>query len=153
MHAVIRGMSHHVIEASAHSNASRDAVWALVRDIDTWQRWGTWSSTSLQTPAPGDDPQGVGAVRRLKQFPVTSVERVAEVVPGQRLAYELVSGLPFENYRGEVSLADGAGGGNDIPWRSEFDVTKLSGGLWRRGLERFFPRIVEKLARGAEQEA
>jgi uncharacterized protein YndB with AHSA1/START domain len=146
-------MSHHVIEASAHSNASRDAVWALVRDIDTWQRWGTWSSTSLQTPAPGDDPQGVGAVRRLRQFPVTNVERVVEVVPGERLAYELVSGLPFENYRGEVALADGAGGGTDITWRSEFDVTKLSGGLWRRGLERFFPQIVEKLARGAEQGA
>ena len=43
-------MSHHVIEASAHSNASRDAVWALVRDITTWQDWGTWSSTTVETP-------------------------------------------------------------------------------------------------------
>jgi uncharacterized protein YndB with AHSA1/START domain len=146
-------MSHHVIEASAHSSASRDAVWALVRDIDTWQRWGTWSATSLQTPAPGEDPQGVGAVRRLRQFPVTNVERVVEVVPGERLAYELVSGLPFENYRGEVRLADGPNGGTNITWRSEFDVTKLRGGISRRALERFFPQIVEKLARGAEQEA
>jgi hypothetical protein len=147
-------MSHHVIEASAHSNASRDAVWALVRDIDTWQDWGTWSSTTVETPAPGDDPQGVGVVRRLRQAPVTSVERVTELVPGERLGYELVKGLPFENYRAAVTLADGAGGGTDITWRAEFDVTaKVRGNISRKLLERFYPDIVQRLARGAEQEA
>ncbi|TML04700.1 MAG: hypothetical protein E6G41_11455, partial [Actinobacteria bacterium] len=106
-------MSHHVIEASARSNASRDAVWALVRDINTWQDWGTWSSITVQTPAPGDDPQGVGVVRRLRQAPITNVERVTEIVPRERLGYELVSGLPFENYHAVVTLSDGAGGGTD----------------------------------------
>jgi hypothetical protein len=147
-------MSHHVIEASAHSTASRDAVWALVRDIDTWQDWGTWSSTAVETPAPGDDPQGVGVVRRLRQAPVTSVERVTELVPGERLGYELVKGLPFENYRAAVTLADGAESGTDITWRAEFDVTaKVRGNISRKLLERFYPDIVQRLARGAEQEA
>ncbi len=132
-------MSHHVIEASAHSKASRDAVWALVRDIGTWQDWGTWSSTTIETPAPGDDPQGVGVV---------------DIVPGERLGYELVSGLPFENYHAQVSLADASGGGTDITWRAEFDVkAKVRGGISRRLLERFYPDIVQRLARGAEQEA
>jgi hypothetical protein len=145
-------MSHHVIEASAHSAASRDAVWALVRDIDTWQDWGTWSSTTIQTPAPGDDPQGVGVVRRLRQAPVTSIERVVEIVPGERLGYELVSGLPFENYHAQVSLADAPNGGTDITWRAEFEVrAKVRGGIARRLLERFYPDIVQRLARGAEQ--
>jgi hypothetical protein len=144
-------MSHHVIEASAHSSASRDAVWALVRDIDTWQDWGTWSSTTIQTPAPGEDPQGVGAVRRLRQAPVTSVERVTEIVPGERLGYELVSGLPFENYRATVTLSDAAGGGTDIDWRAEFDAKGVRAGISRRLLERFYPDIVQRLARGAEQ--
>jgi hypothetical protein len=144
-------MSHHVIEASAHSRASRDAVWALIRDIDTWQDWGRWSSTTIQTPAPGDDPQGVGAVRRLRQAPVTSVERVTEIVPGKRLGYELVSGLPFENYHAAVTLADAAGGGTDINWRAEFDAKGLRAGMSRRLLERFYPDIVQRLARGAEQ--
>jgi Polyketide cyclase / dehydrase and lipid transport len=144
-------MSHHVIEASAHSSASRDAVWALVRDIDTWQDWGTWSSTTIQTPAPGDDPQGVGAVRRLRQAPVTSVERVTEIVPGERLGYELVSGLPFENYRAAVTLSAAAGGGTDINWRAEFDAKGVRAGISRRLLERFYPDIVQRLARGAEQ--
>lgn len=147
-------MSHHVIEASAHSSAPRDAVWALVADISTWKDWGTWSSTTIQTPAPGGDPQGVGVVRRLRQAPITSVERVTELVPGERLAYELVSGLPFENYRAHIDLSDAAGGGTDITWRAEFDVTaRLRGGLSRRMLERFYPDIVRRLAQGAEQES
>src|SRR5205814_10415683 len=108
-------MSHHVIEASAHSNASRDAVWALISDISTWQDWGTWSSTTIETPAPGDDPQGVGAVRRLRQAPVTNLERVTELVPGERLGYELVSGLPFENYPAAVTLSDAAGRRTHLP--------------------------------------
>ena len=147
-------MSHHVIEASARSGAPRDAVWALVRDIETWQDWGTWSSTTVHTPAPGDDPQGVGAVRRLRQAPVTNLERVTELVPGERLRYELVEGLPFENYRASIDLADAPAGGTDITWRAEFDVTaKLRGNVSRKLLERFYPQIVEKLARGAERGA
>jgi hypothetical protein len=147
-------MSHHVIEASAHSRASRDAVWALVRDITTWQDWGSWSSTTIETPAPGDDPQGVGVVRRLRQAPVTSIERVVEIVPGVRLGYELVSGLPFENYNAQIILSDGADGGTDITWRAEFDVKAMvRGNISRKLLERFYPDIVQRLARGAEQEA
>lgn len=147
-------MSHHVIEASAHSDASREAVWSLVRDITTWQDWGTWSSTTVHTPAPGDDPQGVGVVRRLRQAPVTNLERVTELVPAERLSYELVEGLPFENYRATIQLADGASGGTDITWRAEFDVTaKVRGNISRKLLERFYPQIVEKLARGAERGA
>jgi hypothetical protein len=145
-------MSHHVIEATAHSNASRDAVWALIADITTWQDWGTWSSTTIETPAAADDPQGVGVVRRLRQAPVTNLERVTEIVPGERLAYELVSGLPFENYRAQIVLADGTTGGTDISWRAEFDVrAKVRGTISRKLLERFYPDIVQRLARGAEQ--
>jgi hypothetical protein len=147
-------MSHHVIEASARSAASRDAVWALVRDITTWQDWGTWSSTTIETPAPGDDPQGVGVLRRLRQAPITNIERVTELVPNERLSYELVSGLPFENYRAQVSLSDAADSGTDITWRAEFDVTaKVRGNISRKLLERFYPDIVQRLARGAEQGA
>jgi uncharacterized membrane protein len=147
-------MSHHVIEASARSSAPRDAVWALVRDIHTWQDWGTWSSTTIRTPAPGDDPQAVGVVRELRQSPVTSIERVTELVPGERLSYELLEGPPFENYRATVQLADAASGGTEITWRAEFDITaKVRGNISRKLLERCYPQIVDKLARGAERGA
>jgi uncharacterized membrane protein len=147
-------MSHHIIEASAHSSASREAVWALLRNVETWQDWGTWSSTTVHQPAPGEDPQGVGVVRRLRQAPVTNLERVTELVPNERLSYELVEGLPFENYHATVQLSEAPDGGTDINWRAEFDVTaKVRGNVSRKLLERFYPQIVEKLARGAEQAA
>jgi hypothetical protein len=64
-----------------------------------------------------------------------------------------VSGLPFENYRAQITLTDGAGGaGTDITWRAEFDVeAKVRGTISRKLLERFYPDIVQRLARGAEQ--
>ena len=93
-------------------------------------------------------------MRRLRQAPVTNLERVTELVPNERLAYELVSGLPFENYRAAVNLSDGADGGTDITWRAEFDVkAKVRGNISRKLLERFYPDIVQRLARGAEQSA
>jgi hypothetical protein len=96
----------------------------------------------------------VGVVRRLRQAPVTNLERVTELVPGERLSYELVEGLPFENYRASIDLADAPAGGTDITWRAEFDVTaKLRGNVSRKLLERFYPQIVQKLARGAERDA
>lgn len=151
---MIAPMSHHVIEASAHAEASRETVWALVRDISTWKDWGTWSSTTVHEPAAGDDPQGVGVIRRLRQAPVTNLERVTELVPGERLSYELVEGLPFENYHASIRLADAPSGGTDITWRAEFDVTaRVRGTVSRKLLERFYPQIVEKLARGAERAA
>ena len=100
-------MSHHVIEASAHSNASRDAVWALIRDIETWQDWGTWSSTTIETPAPGDDPQGVGVIRRLRQAPVTNIERVTELVPNERLASSTIENFTIVDPNVEVEVGGG----------------------------------------------
>jgi hypothetical protein len=93
-------------------------------------------------------------VRELRQSPVTSIERVTEIVPGERLAYELLEGLPFDDYRATVQLADAASGGTEISWRAEFDITaKVRGNISRKLLERFYPQIVEKLARGAERGA
>jgi hypothetical protein len=89
-----------------------------------------------------------------RQFAVTSRERVTEVVPSERLVYELLSGLPLEGYTGEVTLADAPGGGTDITWRSEFDVTaKVRGGFVRKGLEKFLPDVVQRLADAAAKES
>ena len=140
-------MGHHVLEARATSRASRDAVWRLVADITTWQDWGGWSSTTREregTPA----PDGVGAVRRLRRFPTTSVEEVTAFEPPARLEYKLLKGLPLRNYVGTVTLADAPDGGTEITWRSEFDTTWVPG--IKSGLERFLPATVEQLARGAE---
>jgi|SRR5947209_5084269 len=141
-------MAHRVIEASATSKASRDAVWRLVADITTWSDWGDWSSTTRERE--GDPaPDGVGTLRRLRRFPVTNLEEVTAFEPGARLGYRLVKGLPLRNYNAEVRLDDAPDGGTRITWRAEFDTTWVPGVA--NGLERFFPTVVERLARAAER--
>lgn len=140
-------MGHHVIEAKATSKASREEVWRLVADITTWSDWGGWSQTTRERD--GDPaPDGVGAVRKLKRFPTTTVEEVTAFAPNSRLQYKLLKGLPLRDYVGQVTLADAPGGGTEITWRSEFDTTWVPG--IKSGLERFLPTTVEALARGAE---
>src|SRR5947209_15958628 len=141
-------MAHRVIEASATSKASRDAVWRLVADITTWSDWGDWSSTTREREGE-PPPDGVGTLRRLKRFPVTNVEEVTIFEPGRRLGYRLVKGLPLKDYNASVTLEDDDGGGTKITWGAEFDTTWVPG--ISGGLARFFPAIVEKLARAAER--
>jgi hypothetical protein len=142
------------VEAQAHSSASREAVWRLVADVSSWSRWGAWRETGLEregTPP----PDGVGAIRVLKsetRRPVVSREEVVVFEPPSRLQYKLLSGLPLRDYRGTITLADAPGGGTDITWRSEFDAKiPLTGGFFRRALQRFIEDAAARLAREAER--
>ena len=122
-----------VIEAQAHSNAPREAVWRLVADARGWSRWGAWSGTKLEregTPPPG----GVGAIKVLTsetRRPVVSREEVTVFEPPSRFGYKLLSsGLPLRDYDASITLDEATGGGTDITWRSQFDPKiPLTGGM------------------------
>jgi uncharacterized protein YndB with AHSA1/START domain len=138
-----------VVDESTRSAASPEAVWRLVADTTTWSDWGAWSSAELVRE--GDPPPGgVHSVKRLKSFPVTTVEEVTVFEPQRRLGYELRSGMPLRGYRAEVTL-EPDGGGTKIRWHSEFE-SKIpgTGGLYRRVLSRFMADAVKRLAKAAE---
>jgi hypothetical protein len=134
-------------------------VWELVADLRTWAHWGDWAETNLEregTPP----PDGLGAIRRLTSAPrgivrrpIVSREEVVEFEPPRRLAYELLSGLPLRDYRGEITLTE-ADGGTEITWRSEFEP-KIpgTGGLFRRALGKFIADAAKRLAAEAERRA
>jgi hypothetical protein len=143
-----------VVEARAHSTAQRNAVWDVIADAVGWSRWGAWQSSEIQRegdPAPG----GLGAIKVLKSErrpAVTSVEEVTAFEPPARFGYRLLSGLPLRNYEAAITLADSDGGGTDITWRSQFDARiPLTGGLYRRALQKFMEDAARRLAREAEQ--
>jgi polyketide cyclase/dehydrase/lipid transport protein len=140
-----------VVEAHAHSAADRAAVWRVVADAEGWSRWGDWERAELQrTGEP--PPAGLGAVKALKRGRVTSVEEVTAFEPPGRFGYRLLSGLPLRGYEAAITLADAPGGGTDIAWRSQFEPKiPLTGGLFRRGLQRFMQDAAERLAREAER--
>ena len=140
-----------VVEARAHSAAGREAVWTVVADARGWSRWGGWESAELRRE--GDPPPGgLGAVKALKRGRVVSVEEVTAFEPPARFGYRLLSGLPLRGYEAAIELADAPGGGTDITWRSQFEPkVPLTGGLFRRALQKFRADTVEQLAREAER--
>jgi hypothetical protein len=146
-------MPKHQLSVTAHSTASPAAVFALLADLDTWSQWGRWTSTTLESTDP-DGGGGVGAVRCLVSRSLgrttTSRERVVELVPARRVAYELLSGLPLVGYRGVVELAPDAAGGTTITWSSRFDArTPGTGWFYAAVLRWFIADAAKALARAA----
>jgi hypothetical protein len=142
-----------VVEARAVSTAPRQVVWDVLADGRSWSSWGQWSSTVYDVEG-APSPDGVGAVRRFRRWPVTSVERVELFEPPSRFGYELLSGLPIGEYHSVVTLTDVAAGGTDIDWRSEFELRRArSGWFWKAFLGRVLSDVSRGIAREAERRA
>jgi uncharacterized protein YndB with AHSA1/START domain len=105
------------IEAVATTTASPASVWALLEDASAWARWGSWSQVEVE----GGGPQEPGAERILVRRPYRVRERITEMVPRERFAYELLDGMRVQSYRSTVTLEEAAGGGTVVRWRSTYD--------------------------------
>lgn len=105
------------IEAHAKTPASPAAVWELLDDASMWPKWGSWSQVEIE----GGGPQEPGAVRVLVKWPFRLRERVTELVPGERMGYELIDGMRVRGYRSIVTLEESAEGDTDVRWRSTYD--------------------------------
>jgi hypothetical protein len=133
------------IDEREWTSAAPDAVYSLLADGATWPAWSGIDSFELREP--GDTGgESLNAVRVFRTGRVTSVERLVELVPGRRLSYALLSGLPLRQYRADVDLLP-ADGGTSIRWRSTVVAKRPgTGWLYRRALGRFIRKTVEGLA-------
>ena len=138
------------IDRTSTSSAPVAAVWALLADGATWPAWSSFDA--FEVVEPGPDGGRLGSVHELRKGRrQRTVERVVELVPERRFAYELVSGLPLDGYRASVDLAPTPDGGTTIRWRSHFRPrTPGTGWFWRLALGRFVQQTADALARGAE---
>jgi hypothetical protein len=133
------------IEVTARSTADAGTIYRLLADGGTWPSWSPIGSFALERPGT-PPPEGVGAVRVFRTGRVTSREELVELVPGRRLSYVLLSGLPLRGYRADVDLTP-AGDGTVIHWRSRFTAkVPGTGPLYRRALARFIQRCADGLA-------
>src|SRR5688572_10337282 len=134
------------IKVTASSTAPPQTVYRLLAEGSTWPTWSPLESFPLERPASAGAPEGVDAVRVFRTGRTTSREEIVELVPGRRLSYALLSGLPLRGYRADVDLTP-VDGGTRIDWRSGF-TGKIPGTGWlfRWALGKFIQRCADGLA-------
>jgi len=120
-------------------------VFGLLADGASWPRWSPIESFQLERP--GDPPpEGPGAIRVFRRGRTTGRDQIVEAVPGRRLAYVSLSGLPVRDYRATVDLQP-ARDGTEIRWRASFlPRVPGTGRLLERGLGRFLDQCARGLA-------
>jgi hypothetical protein len=138
------------VTARAQSKADVATVFALLQDGTTWPYWAMFDSFELERPGQSE-PMGLGAIRVFITKVSRAREEIVELIPGRRLSYILLSGLPFRNYRADVDLAPTAEGGTSISWQASFDAKYAgTGWFWRLFMTRILRHTASHLAAGAE---
>ena len=141
-------MGRRSIDVRAKSQATPNAVFALLADGATWPRWSPIESFELERP--GDPPpEGPGAIRIFRRGRTTGRDQIVEVIPGKRLSYMSLSGIPVRDYRAEVNL-EPANDGTKIRWQASFSPKLIgTGWLLQLGLRRFLQECARGLAEHA----
>lgn len=140
------------IDKRAWTAATPEAVYALLADGATWPTWSGIGAFELEQP--GDSGgESLNAIRVFRTGRTTSRERLVELVPGRRLSYALVTGLPLTDYRADVDLTPSEGG-TAIRWHSTFFPKRRgTGWIYRLVLATFIRRCVKGLAEHAATSA
>lgn len=137
------------IDVSRWTPAPPPAVWTLLEHGERWPEWSPLDAHEPGREAPGGG-EGVGAERTFHTGRTASLERLVAYEPGRGLSYELLSGLPLEGYRADVTL-NPARGGTTVRWHSTFRGRRPgTGWLYRLALRRFIGQMVDGLVVAAE---
>jgi uncharacterized protein YndB with AHSA1/START domain len=131
------------VEAEGTTLAGVDTVWALVADANTYAQWGPWSDGGYDPAAKGPSRPGCVQWFRFGRR-TTSVEKVLEVDPPQRIVYTVERGIPVRNYRAEVTLTPNLPSGTSIRWAATWDST-LMGRLVHRKLQTVYRQVMDDL--------
>lgn len=142
-----------IVVTSVHDTSAPPAeVWRPLGDLDTWPSWAPIRSVAREVPGE-HAPDGVGSIRALRTATGVTRERVTVYEPPERLAYELLAGLPLVDYRSEVRVVPRDGGGSTITWRSTFTTrSRRTAWFWRWFVGRVLNAFARPLARAAARE-
>jgi uncharacterized protein YndB with AHSA1/START domain len=97
---------------SRHVAADPTTVWNVISDHAGMADWTPYHRSVVERPGQ-PHPNGMGAVRALYLVGPPTREQVITFEPPRRLRYKLLSGLPFRDYVGEVTV-EPAGTGTQL---------------------------------------
>jgi uncharacterized protein YndB with AHSA1/START domain len=134
------------INVTAQTPAHAETVYRYLTDGSSWPRWSPIDSFELEQEGE-PPPEGVGAIRVFRQGRTTGRDQILELVPGRRLKYASLSGLPVRDYIGQVDLEEASDGSTAIRWQSSF-FPRVRGTGWivERSLKRFLEQCAHGLA-------
>ncbi|TMS52145.1 SRPBCC family protein [Mycobacterium sp. DBP42] len=78
-------------------------VWNIVSNHERMSEWTPSRRVVLESPG-SPDRNGVGAIRALHTFGPVIRERITGFEPPTTLQYRLMSGLPFREYTGQITV-------------------------------------------------
>lgn len=146
----------HLARARADSSAPVETVWRLLSTVNSWPTWSRHKLARLER-AGSPTAEGVGAIRVLGLDPgkpsKVNREEVVAFDPPDHFAYVLLSGMPLQGYRADVTLEARPGGGCRITWESRFSTPGWRGWGWALVVRWVVRRWSSDLARGANRAA
>ncbi|MEQ0563562.1 SRPBCC family protein [Amycolatopsis sp. NEAU-NG30] len=144
-------MNRQSYDVTAESAAPPPAVWALLLDPHSWPDWSPIDAleTAESSGLSPDRRDGVGAVRAFRTGKVVTRERITELEPERRFAYEGVENPQLSDYRAAIELTPRPGGGTSIRWHGTFSARWGMRWFLRRYLHRFMQTMAAGLAEHA----
>jgi uncharacterized protein YndB with AHSA1/START domain len=129
-------------------DAPLDIVWDVLTDHRAYAEWGAVKTATLEAEGT-PDINGIGAIRRLSEGPLTIREKVLEFEPKSRFVYTVLSGPPVRDYRATVTL-DARGASTMVRWNVSFKGKLPLLGLVVKPVVR---RVIRTLMRKASWES
>lgn len=139
----------HHYSVSRHVSAAPATVWDVISDHTGMPQWTPFRTARLEVPG-RPHRNGAGAVRAMHLVGPPTREEVIEFDPPHRLRYRLLSGLPFRDYEGEVTVEpEGTGTrlSTDLCFRTRITGTQFFGPIAIRLATRGAARVAERRAK------
>lgn len=102
-------------------------AWEVLTNHDQMSEWMPARKVVLETLG-SPEPDGVGAIRAIHSFGSVIRERITTFDVPTTLRYELLSGLPFRDYTGQITVEPHGGGSRistEISFRTVIPGTQL----------------------------
>ncbi len=133
------------IELTREIPAPPQAVWDVFTAHEDWSNWAGIAEVVLRQEG-YPPPNGLGAIRIVRQSGLAVEEEITAFEPPKRMAYRLTAGAPLRDHHGEVSFEPHESG-TRLTWRVEFRPwIPGTGFLVRRALERTLRGVLTRLA-------